>query len=607
MQPIRAYLGKNVSDFTVSSTAIRWRWQRPTLCYVEVKWTKNVYIDMDNVISVKKVGFESCCGPFGRWFPQSQSGFSIYSVCHLGSSRWGIEQWIATCPSTDVDNYIREIQLFLRLKSVARPRSLLVFINPFGGRRRAEKIFYQKVFPIFELANILCTVVVTERQGHCKDYLLSEDLSVYDGVISVGGDGLFSELLHGVLYRQRMDSKLPLHAFHTPDSPEVTPRLRGLPTPFSSALHIVLGDNKGLDVLSVHDGTTGAFLRYTVSLLGYGFHGDILEPSENLRWMGPDRYNIAGALGFLRLSAYRGRICFLPSKSSANPLDSTVCDASCKICSDCTTDDRNAPESNAAGTSMTDSTDLLHHSPHVHEPAAEDLIHLDAEGIDVLGDGEQGVREEEEEGSIHSNSDSEASALPKPHGKRKLLKHIRSKSTQVFPQVDNSRECTLKPGWKSVTGSFIAINAFPISCRCGKSPQGPAPSAHLGDGCLDLVIVHKCSHHQFLQYLILMANPRPAASSQHAVSADHLKLPFVEVHRVQAMEFIPVDLNGRPLPVTASGTLSDSVITDRECSNPSDRKVSVWCVDGEIMRQAHVYCRVHRQLIRVFCRGPEDF
>ncbi|BHF60073.1 hypothetical protein SprV_0100303400 [Sparganum proliferum] len=224
--PIRAYLGKNVSDFTVSSTAIRWRWQRPTLCYVEVKWAKDVYIDMDNVISVKKVGFESCCGPFGIWFPQSQSGFSIYSVCHLGSSRWGIEQWIATCPSTDADNYIREIQLFLRLKSVARPRSLLVFINPFGGRRRAEKIFNQRVFPIFELANILCTVVVTERQGHCKDYLLSEDLSVYDGVISVGGDGLFSELLHGVLYRQRMDSKLGLHAFHTPDSPEVTPRLR---------------------------------------------------------------------------------------------------------------------------------------------------------------------------------------------------------------------------------------------------------------------------------------------------------------------------------------------------------------------------------------------
>ncbi|BHF60074.1 hypothetical protein SprV_0100303500 [Sparganum proliferum] len=374
----------------------------------------------------------------------------------------------------------------------------------------------------------------------------------------------------------------------------------------TAALHIVLGDNKGLDVLSVHDGTTGAFLRYTVSLLGYGFHGDILEPSENLRWMGPDRYNIAGAMSFLRLSAYRGRICFLPSRSSANPLDSTVCDASCKICSDCSTDDPNAPESSAALKSMTDSADLLHHSPHVHEPAAEALIDLDAEEIDVLGDGEQGVREEEE-GFNHSNSDSEASALPKPNGRRKLLRHIRSKSTQVFPHVDNSRECTLKPGWKSVTGSFIAINAFPISCRCGKSPQGPAPSAHLGDGCLDLVIVHKCSHHQFLQYLILMANPRPTASSQHAVSADHLKLPFVEVHRVQAMEFMPVDINDRPLPLTASGTLSDSVITDHECSNPSDRKVSVWCVDGEIMRQAHVCCRVHRQLIRVFCRGPEDF
>lgn len=56
----------------------------------------------------------------------------------------------------------------------------------------------------------------------------------------------------------------------------------------------VLGDDVGVDVLGIHDSSTKAFLRYTVSLLGYGFHGDILEPSEQLRWLGPPRYDIAG-------------------------------------------------------------------------------------------------------------------------------------------------------------------------------------------------------------------------------------------------------------------------------------------------------------------------
>ena len=54
------------------------------------------------------------------------------------------------------------------------------------------------------------------------------------------------------------------------------------------------GVDVGVDVLAIHDSYTKGFLRYTVSLLGYGFHGDILDPSEQLRFFGPSRYDIAG-------------------------------------------------------------------------------------------------------------------------------------------------------------------------------------------------------------------------------------------------------------------------------------------------------------------------
>lgn len=36
------------------------------------------------------------------------------------------------------------------------------------------------------------------------------------------------------------------------------------------------------------------FLRYSVSLLGYGFYGDVLSDSERKRWMGPARYDFSG-------------------------------------------------------------------------------------------------------------------------------------------------------------------------------------------------------------------------------------------------------------------------------------------------------------------------
>lgn len=61
------------------------------------------------------------------------------------------------------------------------------------------------------------------------------------------------------------------------------------------------GDSQPMDVCSVHHNNT--FLRYSVSLLGYGFYGDLLADSETKRWLGPARYDLAGtsALQSLRL------------------------------------------------------------------------------------------------------------------------------------------------------------------------------------------------------------------------------------------------------------------------------------------------------------------
>lgn len=50
-----------------------------------------------------------------------------------------------------------------------------------------------------------------------------------------------------------------------------------------------------MDVSSVHH--NGALLRYSVSLLGYGFYGDIIKDSEKKRWMGLIRYDFSGNSG----------------------------------------------------------------------------------------------------------------------------------------------------------------------------------------------------------------------------------------------------------------------------------------------------------------------
>lgn len=59
------------------------------------------------------------------------------------------------------------------------------------------------------------------------------------------------------------------------------------------------GDSQPMDVCSVHHNNT--FLRYSVSLLGYGFYGDLLADSERKRWLGPARYDLAGTSDFQSL------------------------------------------------------------------------------------------------------------------------------------------------------------------------------------------------------------------------------------------------------------------------------------------------------------------
>lgn len=69
---------------------------------------------------------------------------------------------------------------------------------------------------------------------------------------------------------------------------------------YSSTGCVLTGDSQPMDVCSVH--RNDIFLRYSVSLLGYGFYGDVLTDSERKRWLGPARYDLSGMrLSFSKL------------------------------------------------------------------------------------------------------------------------------------------------------------------------------------------------------------------------------------------------------------------------------------------------------------------
>lgn len=96
--------------------------------------------------------------------------------------------------------WFQQINICVELE-VGRPKNLMVFVNPICGKGNGCKI-WEIVAPLFSHAKVATKVIVTERVGHAYDILKSltdKELRSFSGIVAVGGDGLFNEVLNGLL------------------------------------------------------------------------------------------------------------------------------------------------------------------------------------------------------------------------------------------------------------------------------------------------------------------------------------------------------------------------------------------------------------------------
>ena len=100
-----------------------------------------------------------------------------------------------------VSKWKEKLENLLQSVSVDRPKKLLIFVNPFGGKGKGPIIFHKKVAPLLKLSRIMYDVIETEYANHAKNLLQECSLDGIDGVISIGGDGIFSEIFTGMLLR----------------------------------------------------------------------------------------------------------------------------------------------------------------------------------------------------------------------------------------------------------------------------------------------------------------------------------------------------------------------------------------------------------------------
>ncbi|KAM3226177.1 hypothetical protein ACQJBY_058697 [Aegilops geniculata] len=385
-----------------------------------------------------------------------------------------------------------------------RPKNLMVFVHPLCGKGRGCKN-WEMVAPLFDRAKVNTKVIITERAGHAYDTLASisdKELKKFDGVVAVGGDGLFNEILNGLLNSRNKTSYPPTpEGFGYFGSTEKCQGYKndGLnnSTPTSEAVNVMLpvGSNKsddhepllstgqsvGLDISSLNPNTESSTGDQVPSVsfpndwfrlgiipsgstdaivLRYGFYGEVIRESENYRWMGPARYDFSGTMVFLKHRSYDAKVAFLENENShslaasaenvADEVQSlqsrrkrsrkTICQANCSVCKETSTPGQNS----------------------------EDEIPNSSQ-------------------TIHDN-----------------------------------------PKWIWSEGRFLSVGAAVISCRNERAPDGLVAEAHLSDGFLHLLLIRDCPLPLYLWHLTQFTKK----------GSDPLTFKFVEHHKTRAFTFI---------------------------------------------------------------------
>ncbi|GLI70536.1 hypothetical protein VaNZ11_015451 [Volvox africanus] len=642
-----------------------------------------------------------CCPRLGCTV--REYSFVIYTFSRKGPrcpNTWRLEEYVLSTTTPEVaKDWVNAINQ--RVRDIRdRPRNLLVFINPYAGTRLARLTWERHALPVFQRAGIAVNAVETTKQDHARDMLelmKSEDLAGYQGVVAVGGDGLFQEVVSGLLARRaRGDTAaFKIRVGHVPagSTDAVAYTLHGSRCATTAALHIALGDRLSLDSgrVDAADGST----RHFVCQAGYGFMGDVMRFSERLRFMGPTRYDVTGAVQYMRLASYRVKLSYREAPSTTADVQQ-LCTTQCEVCRMAgiriqtphphrggggASPHAAGPTGGAGGAigkvggvspraagtvpagaiNNNSAVTLFRSSPTPPASApASFIVPADsapssgslgplpsggASGVTVPGipvweaygghDGDGGGGTAGTgtgaSGTLFRTSNTPppgpapASTVPALAsgvalastgllaGERQSLGQAQQSAPQSSDVADiaiGAMACTpdstskhiamgsvfataaatataaavggphaSEEGWIKAEGEYVSVMCIVTPCRSDKSKRGIIPNGHLSDGRMYLVLVSKCSHFDFLRFLLRL-------STRGLVDRC---LPFVRVIPITALKLAPLP-GGHQL----GGCLSDPEASE-----------SAWNVDGELLIHNDVDISISRGALEVFARGLE--
>ncbi|KAH3767619.1 beta-D-xylosidase 2 [Pelomyxa schiedti] len=438
--------------------------------------------------------------------PDSENGFQVHALCDvtpeantyrthmlfscLAPSYSQAEKWISTLRSLIASTCPSDTSL-----------PFLIFINPISGTKTALNLFTTHCEPLLTASGHTFEKVVTSKAGHAYSLVKSMPVDRYGGVITVGGDGMLSEVINGIM--DRSDWKIALQRTPVGVIPAGTGNglamsLYGSKSIPCATCHII---RKKVQYIDLFLSTQPQFKLHMWGLVScqWGLIADIDFESEKIRFLGGMRETIWGVWKVVFNPTYRGRITFQPC--STPEWKTTPCKRDCPLCA-------------------SNSSSL--HDPEVHPPsptpplAAASSLHL--------------------EDTDKSASPSPASTISSWITQRTPLDWTNDIPTlyhELFPDPFHKIGQDPPPGWEVHEGSFSLV----LLCKIPHMMTDLlcAPYAHLGDGHMDLLWLPADAASRFRVTTCLIGL---------GATGDHATKPGMQYYKARGFTLEPLEPTG---------------------------------------------------------------
>lgn len=534
-----------------------------------------------------------------------------------------------------------EARLELERKVKNRPRRLLVFVNPYGGKGKAVRVYKSKVRRLLAIANVETKLIVTKYANHARESIENPAFKVeqFDAIICIGGDGMFSELMNGLLFRYNRDKILAAQTVKNAaaaDQQRSQQRQRHnlnviSANSGSSRDHLHQSDSSGTATTTTTTTQRDALFIETSDSGSSSGSSSGIGSSQKLDNSDEQKKET------LDLEALRAALGGIGQQFESPPLPIGVIGAGSTDANSFgligTNDVTTATLNIILGKQI--KIDIC--SVHTAEKdsllkfvstfvaygyfgdvirESERLRWLGPSRYDVIGVNNL-IKNRAYEGRVRiliSSKDDTPKESKRCHIDCELCQQLKESPLDSELKFIERR------------GSFVGVNAAVTACRCPQTKKGFSPNNHLANGCVDLILVRPCSRMQFVQYLLRTGWTKKSV----------FDLKYVEAYRCRQFEFLAhqnpstqhrSDPSPRPLQLSAhdhssssssaisSASNSDSLESKNRASNTSspfsleggvcggNPLYSSWNVDGEILDEASIRVKVNNKLLRVFGSG----